>query len=428
MGAKKVLTIEDIAEKIIDYRGKTPPKTDNGVRLITAKVIKNGFIQEERAEYISQDFYNTWMRRGYPQQHDIVITTEAPLGEVAQLRTSEKVALAQRVILLRAKQKVMDQQYFYQALKSPIVQANMQQRATGTTVLGIKQSELRKVEVPYFSLPTQSKIAAILSAYDDLIANNLRRVKILEEMAQNLYREWFVNFRFPGHEQTRFADSPLGRIPEGWKISTLGEQLVALESGKRPKGGIKEISNGIPSIGAENINGIGKHNYQNEKYVSLDFFNSMKKGKVKDRDIGIYKDGAYIGKSTYFRDGFPHDTFCINEHVFLLRADGSAMTQNQLYLWLQESSTVSAIRATNANAAQPGINQNSIGGLQITVALEKVVSDFDYLVDPFLAQVINLAKRNLTLSQTRDLLLSKLISGEADVSELDIKVPEEEIV
>ena len=75
-------------------------------------------------------------------------------------------------------------------------------------------------------LPTQRKIAAILSAYDDLIENNLRRIKILEEMAQNLYREWFVKFRFPGHQHARFTDSPLGRIPEGWEVVKLGTLLI----------------------------------------------------------------------------------------------------------------------------------------------------------------------------------------------------------
>jgi len=157
------------------------------------------------------------MRRGLPRQWDILITTEAPLGEVAQLRTSEKVALAQRVILLRGKSSLIDQGYYFQALKSDFVQAELKSRATGTTVLGIKQSELKKVRIPYYPLPIQRKIAAILSAYDDLIENNTRRIKILEEMAQAIYREWFVHFRFPGHEGVRMVESELGMIPEGWE-------------------------------------------------------------------------------------------------------------------------------------------------------------------------------------------------------------------
>lgn len=134
-------TIEGVIETLIDYRGKTPAKTSSGVKLITAKVIKDGFIQDGNHEYIAEDDYDSWMRRGLPKQWDILITTEAPLGEVAQLHSPERVALAQRVILLRGNPAVIDQGYFYQALKSPFVQAGLKARGTGTTVLGIKQSE-----------------------------------------------------------------------------------------------------------------------------------------------------------------------------------------------------------------------------------------------------------------------------------------------
>ena len=140
-------TIGEVTERLIDYRGKTPPKTTKGIKLVTAKVIKNGFIQNSNSEYISEETYETWMRRGLPSKRDILITTEAPLGEVAQVRIPEKIALAQRIILLRGNPQVIDQQYYFQALKSPFVQAGLQMRSTGTTVLGIRQNELRQVEI-----------------------------------------------------------------------------------------------------------------------------------------------------------------------------------------------------------------------------------------------------------------------------------------
>ena len=295
----------------------------------------------------------------------------------------------------------------------------------GVGVPTLNRNHLDFLEVTVPPLPTQRKIAAILSAYDDLIENNLRRIKILEEIAQDLYREWFVKFRFPGHQHARFTDSPVGRIPEGWEVSVLGEHLIALESGKRPKGGAKDLAFGVPSVGAENIFGIGRHNYQTEKYVSCEFFNGMRKGIVKDGDVALYKEGAYIGRSAYFRDGFPHDQFCVNEHVFLLRATGKRLTQNILYLWLQEPATLSAIRATNANAAQPGINQACVNGLSLIVPPLDIARQFDQLAEPSLALILSLAKRNEALRRTRDLLLPRLISGEVDVSALHIAVPEE---
>ena len=146
-------TIEEVTDVLIDYRGKTPRKTSAGIKLITAKVIKDGFIRGGDHEYIAEEEYDAWMRRGLPQPWDILVTTEAPLGEVAQLRTSERIALAQRVILLRGNPEIIDQGYYFQAMKSPFVQSELKARSTGTTVLGIKQSELRQVRIPYYPSP-----------------------------------------------------------------------------------------------------------------------------------------------------------------------------------------------------------------------------------------------------------------------------------
>ena len=115
--------------------------------------------------------------------------------------------------------------------------------------IGLNDCFVKRDGDPSPDLFTQRKIAAILSAYDDLIENNLRRIKILEEMAQNLYREWFVKFRFPGHQHTRFTDSPLGRIPEGWEVKAVENTFDILGGGTPSKVvpgiGVKELSIGI---------------------------------------------------------------------------------------------------------------------------------------------------------------------------------------
>ena len=126
----------------------------------------------------------------------------------------------------------------------------------------------------------------------------------------------------------------------------------------------------------------------------------------------MYKDGAYIGKSSYFRDGFPHPECCVNEHVFLLRGDRARLKQNFLYLWLQEPDTVQTIRSKNANAAQPGVNQQALLGMKLVLSDEKSAARFDDFVEPLLAQIINLAKRTQNLRRTRDLLLPRLLSGQ----------------
>jgi very-short-patch-repair endonuclease/restriction endonuclease S subunit len=177
---------------IIDYRGKTPPKTTSGVPLITAKIIKGGRI-EKPEEFIDPAYYDEWMRRGIPKAGDVVLTTEAPLGEVAQLDGS-KVALSQRVITLRGRKGVFDNTFLKFLLQSKGVQGQLHGRSTGTTVHGIRQSELRKVLLPVPPFAEQRAIAHILGTLDDKIELNRRMNETLEAMARALFKSWFVDF------------------------------------------------------------------------------------------------------------------------------------------------------------------------------------------------------------------------------------------
>ncbi|MEZ4376546.1 MAG: restriction endonuclease subunit S [Polyangiaceae bacterium] len=175
---------------IIDYRGKTPTKTSTGVPLVTAKVIKGGRIETPN-EFIAPEDYAAWMTRGLPLAGDVVMTTEAPLGQVAQLDGS-KVALAQRVITLRGKVGLLDNTYLRYLMQSDFVQEQLRGRASGTTVLGIKQSELRRITLRIPPLGVQRLIAATLVSLDDKIELNRRMNETLEEMARALFKSWFT--------------------------------------------------------------------------------------------------------------------------------------------------------------------------------------------------------------------------------------------
>jgi len=306
--------------------------------------------------------------------------------------------------------------YVYYFLKM----LNLKQYNSGAGVPTLNRNHLDTLEIAIHDFQSQRKIASILSAYDDLIENNLRRIKILEEMAQTIYREWFVKFRFPGHEKVRMVDSPMGKIPEGWDVTTLDSVLSILESGSRPKGGIDPSMCDVPSIGAENILGLGKYDFSKEKFVSREFFEKMKRGHINNCDVLLYKDGAKIGRKSMFRDNFPHSECCINEHVFILRANEKC-GQAYLFFWLDQPDITAGIINLNANAAQPGINQKGVKGLPILLPDRKFLDFFDEFVEPLLAKLFNLAKKNQVLRRTRDLLLPKLISGELDVSELEIE-------
>ncbi len=186
------LPLEEAMDAIIDYRGKTPRKTESGIPLITAKIVKNGRINPTQ-EYIAEADYDSWMKRGIPQKGDIVLTTEAPLGEVAQLN-GDKIALAQRIITLRGKSGLLESDFLKYLLQSNDVQHQLDGRASGTTVSGIKQSELRQIILRFPPLPEQKAIAHILGSLDEKIELNRRMNATLEGMAQALFKSWFVDF------------------------------------------------------------------------------------------------------------------------------------------------------------------------------------------------------------------------------------------
>lgn len=196
--------LEDVVEKFIDYRGKTPKKTVTGIPLVTAKVVKAGKILPPN-EFIAPEDYDSWMTRGLPEIDDVVLTTEAPLGEVALIK-DKNIALAQRIITLRGKENLLFNPFLKFYFQNETGQHELQSRASGTTVFGIKASVLKKVPVELPPLPEQKAIAAVLSSLDDKIDLLHRQNQTLEAMAGTLFRQWFVEEAQEDWEAVKLGD------------------------------------------------------------------------------------------------------------------------------------------------------------------------------------------------------------------------------
>ena len=249
----KTVILESALDTLIDYRGKTPKKTPSGVPLINAKIVKNGFILEPN-EFIAEENYDSWMSRGFPKVGDVVLTVEAPLGEVAQIK-DESMALAQRIITLRGKSNILDNGYLKYFFMSPLGQERLKERSSGTTVLGIKQSELRKIEITIPEIKTQKCIADFISAYEELIENNSRRIQIIEKIAQKVYTEWFVNFRFPGHEIQKLVAR--NKLPEGWEEVKLDDCISIFRGKSYSSEDLIEGEDSIPFVNLKCIKRFG---------------------------------------------------------------------------------------------------------------------------------------------------------------------------
>ena len=187
------INMEDALDKLIDYRGKTPKKSEIGIVTLSAKSVKNNYIDYSQCYYISEEEYKKFMVRGFPKKGDILLTTEAPLGMVARLDRDD-VAIAQRLLILRGKKDVLDNDYLLYYLQSPFGQASLRARETGTTVTGIKQAEFRKMEIKIPDYENQKKISGILKSID-------KKIKLNNEINNNLLEQVLAIYRY------RFVDT-----------------------------------------------------------------------------------------------------------------------------------------------------------------------------------------------------------------------------
>lgn len=265
----------------------------------------------------------------------------------------------------------------------------------GSAVPTLNRNHIHPIKVNIPKPFEQKAIAEVLSSLDDKIDLLSSQNKTLEALASTYFRQWFIE-----------------EANDEWETTNLGSILSVIESGNRPKGGINpNLKCGIPSIGAESINGLGVFDFSKTKYISNEFYNNMNRGKVQSHDVLVYKDGAYVGKKGMFGDDFPFKEYAVNEHVFILRANEKA-NQAFLYFLLDEDE----LSQLNSNSAQPGLNQESMKSFEITLPPLDLIANFETTVKPMITKVFHNAKEIQTLQELRDTLLPKLISGEARVA------------
>ena len=293
-----------------------------------------------------------------------------------------------------------DKDYLYYLLSSEEMKYSIVIRAYGAAnQVNISPSDIEGIKWNFPEYDVQCKIGKILSTYDDLIEKNNRKIEILQEMAEELYKEWFVRRRNPD-----------------WKIVKFNQFGYDIESGNRPKGGIDaSLKEGVPSLGAESIGKLGIFDFSNVKLIPNEFYQKMKRGIGKDGDILLYKDGAYIGKVTLFMDKFPYEKYAVNEHVFLIRAKDK-LYQYYLYFTLNQQQYFTQMQNLNRNAAQPGLTQKDLDIIKLCKPDEAIIKKFNNIIEPMLHSVFMLAKQNENLKTQRDLLLPRLMSGKLEVS------------
>jgi len=394
--------------KFIDYRGKTPKKTKKGIPLITAKIIKNGFI-EKFEEFIAEEDYESWMRRGIPEYGAVVFTTEAPLGEVAQIKSSEKVALAQRVITMMGIDQLLDNNYLKYALQFPPVKSDIQGRASGTTVQGIKSSELKKVKIPLPEYEVQVKIGEILGSLDDKIELNRRMNETLEQMAMALYKHWFVDFG--PFQDGEFMESEIGPIPINWELRSLYSLANYINGMAFKQRDLNDQKEGLPVIKISELNADSP---KSAKYYA---------GPYQDKYFLNTGDVLFSWSATLDIYLWSHGPALLNQHIFNVKSNGS-FSKSTLYFILKsvinEFKEIAASRATTMGHIKKEHLEEKLIPYPPAEVRVKIESQFANYFDLMLSNLLEIN----TLAETRDYLLPRLLSGEIEVREAEEQVEE----
>ena len=388
LGEWREYILENIIQKFIDYRGKTPNKTTSGIPLITAKIVKSGKILEPN-EFIAEDAYDSWMTRGLPEINDVVLTTEAPLGEVALIK-DKSVALAQRIITLRGSKNFVYNPFLKYLFQSPVGQYKLQSRASGTTVFGIKASVLKKISITLPPLPEQKAIAQVLSSLDDKIDLLHRQNKTLEAMAETLFRQWFVE-----------------EAGDDWEDGHLLE-LIQLVGGGTPKTSIPEYWNGnIPWLAGADIASNHKTFVTCTQKCITEIGLNNSATKLLPKYSTVISARGTVGK------------YCLLAQTMAFsQSNYGALPKNSncfFFVYLLINHVVEELRSSSYGSVFDTITTTTFRENKVMLPPKNEIIKFEGNVSPYFKKMFSNKSQIQTLEKLRDTLLPKLISGQVRV-------------
>jgi type I restriction enzyme S subunit len=381
-------------------------KHDYAIMIRTTNLEKDDF--SKGLKYISESAYN-FLEKSKVYPGDILMNKIANAGSVYRMPNLHRpVSLAMNLFLLRTNGSELNQHFAFYYLKAH--EAYIKTFAVGTAATTITKKAVRDLEVTVPPLSTQRKVVDILSAYDNLIENNTRRIQILETMAQAIYQEWFVHFRFPGHGNVKMVASSIGDIPEGWQVKNVSE-LADFVRGVEPGSqnySASPIDDAVPFL---RVGDMGDRS--SDIYIPL----SLANNKFLDKeDIAITLDGT-VGIVRIGMEG------CYSTGIRKVVIKDNRLAWSFAYCLLKSEHIQRIIRA-HAKGTTIIHAGAAVDKMNFALPPLPLMKAFDNLASFLLKKILNLQATNTNLRRTRDLLLPKLISGDLDVSELDIKTAE----
>ena len=395
------MKLADICEMIVDCPHSTAKDEGCGYPLIRTPNIGKGRLILDDVHRVSKEVYDKRNARAVPQDDDLILAREAPAGNVAIIKSGQKVCLGQRTVLLRPdKQKVCPDFLVYYLL-APAQQYELLGTANGATVAHVNIPVIKALPVELPNMELQRKYAAILSAYDDLIENNQRQIALLEEAAQRLYKEWFVDLRFPGHEHVPIVDG----VPEGWRTVPFS-QKVEVMSGGTPKTSNPEYYKGsIPFYTPKDSDG-AFFAFDTETHISQSGLDNCHSQLYPSGTIIITARGT-VGKTTIL--SVP---MAMNQSCYALRSD---VISSVYYLFFALRKEIAALKTMANGGVFDTIIVKTFDNINILIPENDVVARFHQVISPVMESIKTKMRDSVLLTEARDRLLPKLMSGEIEV-------------
>ena len=395
------VAIKSVCKGIYDGPHATPPVSDTGAIFLGISNFSNGRLDLSNIRFISENDLPRWTKRVTPQASDIVFSYEATLNLYAVIPDGFRGCLGRRMALIRVDEEKAYYKFLYYYFYSDAWRVVIQEN----TVLGATVDRIPLVKFPDFlidlpPLVTQHRIADILSAYDNLIENNQKQIKLLEEAAQRLYKEWFVDLRFPGYEDVKIVDG----VPEGWKKDTIDSRIELLsgyafkssefnDEGKYKIITIKNVKDG--QFDGDNVN------------CMINIPEKMPEHcKLVDGDILLSLTGN-VGRVCIVHG----ENFLLNQRIAKLRSNNMAYT----YCLFRSKDMFDNMNNLTNGVAQQNLSPIRTGKINIVFPTDALIQMFEKTVNPMLNKITVLNKSILSLSQARDRLLPKLMNGEIEV-------------
>lgn len=403
----KKITLEECCHSITDGDHQSMPVSECGVPFIIISNIKNNRIDFEDTRFVPVEYYDSLDVTRKAQRGDILYTVKGSFGIPAYVDSDMPFVFQRDIAILKCNNRV-NSKFLYYIMKSVEFERLADLLAIGSAQRAITLKTLRGIEILIPEKSEQDRIVEMLSPYDDLIENNQKQIKLLEEAAQRLYKEWFVDLRFPGYEDVQIVDG----VPEGWKIVSLDDVISKITTGLNPR---KNFALGKGNNFYVTIKNMGDNNiYLDDKCDKIDDEALEKINKRSDLRTG---DILFSGIGTMGRVyliSIPTNNWNVSESVFTMRVN-ERITNEYLYMVLLSDDMKSYCDQNAHGVAQRGIRMADLRAYKLFLPDDNTLKKYTFISKPLIQKVQSLQKQCKELTEARDRLLPKLMSGEIEL-------------